>query len=211
MPSSLPGPGPVFRHREHRRPLRRHHVDRVHQVVVLGPLELHQLGGRRVQRQPALAPQPLQRDLEDLAADIAPYRALHLDAVMPAHVIYPRIDPRPAGFSPVWIDMLRHELAFDGVVFSDDLSMEGASVAGGIIARAEAAWQAGCDMLLVCNAPDAVAELLASWQPVADPIRAARIGRLLPSAGQAAPAAGDRSQAGRLAVARQGDQAGQPA
>lgn len=152
-----------------------------------------------------------ERDLAELAADIAPYRALHLDAVMPAHVIYPRIDSRPAGFSPVWIDKLRHELAFDGVVFSDDLSMEGASVAGGILARADAAWQAGCDMLLVCNAPDAVAELLASWQPVADPVRAARIARLLPPATWPAHSDDDLYRAGLLAVARLADQASQVA
>ena len=58
--------------------------------------------------------------------------------------------------------------------------MEGASVAGDIVDRADAAWSAGCDMLLVCNAPDAVGELLARWQPQPDPQRAARAERLLP-------------------------------
>lgn len=121
------------------------------------------------------------RSREELSADLMPYRELMLDAVMPAHVIYPQVDTRPAGFSPLWIGMLRQELGFDGVVFSDDLSMEGASVAGGIIERADAAWTAGCDMLLVCNAPDAVAELLDRWQPQPDPIGAMRISRLVPS------------------------------
>lgn len=144
-----------------------------------------------------------ERDMAELAADIAPYRALHLDAVMPAHVIYPKVDPRPAGFSPVWISLLRQELAFDGVIFSDDLSMEGASVAGGIIARADAAWQAGCDMLLVCNAPDAVGELLASWRPAADTRRAARIARLLPDA--AAGTDAELYDAGRAVIARLAD------
>jgi beta-N-acetylhexosaminidase len=121
-----------------------------------------------------------ERSLDELAADMEPYRHLRLDAVMPAHVIYPQIDSRPAGFSPVWIEKLRNQFAFDGVIFSDDLSMEGASVAGGIVARAGAAWSAGCDVLLVCNAPDSVGELLAAWHPVPDPQRAARLQGLAP-------------------------------
>ncbi len=127
-----------------------------------------------------------ERDYEQIAAaDLEPYRRLRLDAVMPAHVVYPRVDPRPAGFSAAWIDRLRSEFGCDGVIFSDDLSMEGASVAGGIVNRAEAAWTAGCDMLLVCNAADAVAELLEHWRPNPEPRRSGRVGRLLP--GSAAP------------------------
>jgi beta-N-acetylhexosaminidase len=122
-----------------------------------------------------------ERSLAELEPDLIPYRRLELDAVMPAHVIYPSVDSRPAGFSPVWIGMLRNELGFRGVIFSDDLSMEGASVAGDIIARAEAAWSAGCDMLPVCNAPDAVAALLDGWRPDSHPERSDRIARLLPS------------------------------
>ncbi|MDP2810334.1 MAG: beta-N-acetylhexosaminidase [Rhodocyclaceae bacterium] len=121
-----------------------------------------------------------ERTFDEMAPDLEPYRRLKLDAVMPAHVIYPRVDARPAGFSPVWIDKLRREFGFDGVIFSDDLSMEGASVAGGIVDRVEAAANAGVDMLLVCNAPDKVGEVLERWHPVADPARAARIARLLP-------------------------------
>ena len=122
-----------------------------------------------------------ERSLEEIETDMRPYGLLQLDAVMPAHVIYPKVDARPAGFSPVWINKLRNDFAFDGVIFSDDLSMEGASVVGDIVARANAAWDAGCDMLLVCNTPDAVGELLARWQPVLDPVRSRRVERLLPS------------------------------
>lgn len=113
-----------------------------------------------------------ERSLAEMQPDMAPYRHLKLDAVMPAHVIYPQIDSRPAGFSPAWINRLRHEFAFDGVIFSDDLTMEGASVAGGITERADAAWSAGCDVLLVCNAPELVGILLETWRPLPDkPVR----------------------------------------
>lgn len=97
-------------------------------------------------------------------SDLIPFRQMvnyGLTAVMPAHVIYPKVDPQPAGFSKVWLkDILRGELGFEGCIFSDDLSMEGATVAGGIVQRAEAALNAGCDMVLVCNKPESADELL---------------------------------------------------
>jgi len=123
-----------------------------------------------------------ERSLAELETDMLPYRSLKLDAVMPAHVIYPQVDSRPAGFSPVWLNKLRTEFKFDGVIFSDDLSMEGASFAGDMVGRAEAAWAAGCDMLLICNSPDAVDDVLARWHPQPDPVRSARVARLVPVA-----------------------------
>lgn len=123
------------------------------------------------------------RPLAAMAEDLRPYRELPLDAVMAAHVIYQCVDCHTAVFSIQWISYLRNDLAFDGVVFTDDLSMAGAGVVGDMLARVDAAWAAGCDMLLVCNAPAAVAQVLAGWQPVPDPQRAQRIARLLPADG----------------------------
>ncbi|MDR3087785.1 MAG: beta-N-acetylhexosaminidase [Azoarcus sp.] len=117
--------------------------------------------------------------------DIAPYRhrLLHqLAGVMPAHVIYSRAEPGqpgPAGFSRFWLgEVLRGRLGFRGVVFSDDLNMAGALVAGDIVARVAAASAAGCDMLLVCNRPDLVAELLARGFPAPGAESLARVAAL---------------------------------
>ncbi|MCK9510664.1 MAG: beta-N-acetylhexosaminidase [Pigmentiphaga sp.] len=126
-----------------------------------------------------------ERPLADLLArDAAPYGWLGdavLPALMPAHVIYPRVDDQPAGFSARWIqEILRQRLDYDGVVFSDDLTMEGAAVAGDILARAEAALAAGCDMVLVCNRPDLADDLLARLTVPPAATSMARIRRLVP-------------------------------
>lgn len=134
-----------------------------------------------------------RRAYKEIAADdLVPFQKLvrSLGGVMPAHVVYEQVDAhQPAGFSPSWLKLvLRQRLGFDGVVFSDDLSMEGARVAGGIVERAEAALTAGCDMVLVCNAPQAARELLARWHPAIDADSARRLQRLVPR--KAAPASG---------------------
>jgi len=121
-----------------------------------------------------------------LAEDAAPYGwlGMSLSGVMPAHVIYPEFDRHPAGFSKKWLSVLRDKMGFDGVIFSDDLSMEGASVAGSVVDGAHAALSAGCDMVLICNSPDKADQLLAGLDPsrAIDAKRSAqRIASLVPT------------------------------
>src|SRR5690606_32629242 len=120
-----------------------------------------------------------RRELADLSADMLPYRRLipnDLAAVMMAHVLFPHVDDVPASFSRRWVtDILRGELNFRGVVFADDLTMEGASAVGGIVERAEAALDAGCDVLPVCNRRESVLALLDGLRTVPGPASQARI------------------------------------
>lgn len=129
-----------------------------------------------------------RRALSALEQDYRPFAEVPVDAIMPAHVVYPVVDDKPAGFSARWIEILRQKLGFDGLLFSDDLSMAAAGVAGDAIGRVEAAWAAGCDMLLLCNAPDQVDQVLARWKPSprSAPIRSVNRLRALPMAPAAA-------------------------
>lgn len=104
------------------------------------------------------------RSFEEVAStDMRPFVELlgHAAAVMPAHIRYPMVDDNCVGFSPLWLKrVLRQQLQFGGVIFSDDLSMEGAAGVGSHVVRAETALAAGCDSVLVCNAPDRAREVL---------------------------------------------------
>ncbi|CAC9977967.1 beta-N-acetylglucosaminidase (EC 3.2.1.52) [uncultured Gammaproteobacteria bacterium] len=104
------------------------------------------------------------RSMDDLLQDITPFKNLMnhgLDALMPAHVVYPQVDDKPAGFSAKWIkDILQGQLKFKGVIFSDDLSMQGAHFIEDITDRVSASLDSGCDMALICNHPELVAQII---------------------------------------------------
>lgn len=97
-----------------------------------------------------------ERSLDKISVDdLIPFAELiqaGINAVMPAHILFPAVDSHPVGFSEYWLKkILRQQLKFSGVIFSDDLNMEGAGFAGDYSERASAALQAGCDMVLICN------------------------------------------------------------
>ena len=123
-----------------------------------------------------------RRELADLEPDLLPYRRLipnELAGVMMGHVLFPAVDSVPASFSKRWIEtVLRGELEFRGVIFADDLTMEGATAMGGIVARAEAALEAGCDVLPVCNRRASVVELLDGLTVLPGPASQVRILRM---------------------------------
>ncbi len=123
------------------------------------------------------------RDLETVQmSDLRVFERIIADglpAILPAHVVFDRMDDKPAGFSRYWLkDVLRGHLNFQGAVFSDDLVMAGAAVVGDIVDRGAAALKAGCDMLLVCNDREAAVRLLDAVPETADPIRSARLARM---------------------------------
>ncbi|WP_127470718.1 beta-N-acetylhexosaminidase [Thiomicrorhabdus aquaedulcis] len=108
-----------------------------------------------------------ERPLNDIVQhDVQPFLRLienGLDAVMPAHVVYSNVDRLPAGFSNYWLQtVLRKQCHFEGAIISDDMSMQAAVAFGGATQRVLTALQAGCDLVLVCNQPNAVDEVLAN-------------------------------------------------
>lgn len=123
------------------------------------------------------------RRYEDIVAeDMKPFERMienGMAAVMPAHVIYANVDPSPAGFSSFWLkEVLRRRMNFQGVIFSDDLNMEGASVAGDYLARAKAALAAGCDVALICNNREGALQILRGLEFEHNPVLHARLARL---------------------------------
>ncbi len=104
------------------------------------------------------------RPMSDLLQDMEPFQGLinhGLDALMPAHVVYTQVDDKPAGFSSKWIkDILQNQLKFKGVIFSDDLSMQGAHFIKDITDRVKTSLDSGCDMVLICNHPELVTQII---------------------------------------------------
>jgi len=114
--------------------------------------------------------------------DLIPFKKMidnGLEAMMPAHVIYPQVDKMPAGFSTFWLqEVLRKKLNFQGAIFSDDMSMAGAAVGGDFVERSRAALGAGCDMVLICNNPEGAIQVLDHLGDYNHPVSQARLIRM---------------------------------
>ncbi len=124
-----------------------------------------------------------KREFSDIwGNDLIPFQHLinnGLEGLMPAHVIYSSCDSKPAGYSSFWIqDVLRKRLGYKGCIFSDDLSMAAADVAGSYPERARAALEAGCDMVLVCNNQEAAEQVLDELKDYQDPVAQSRLVRM---------------------------------
>jgi beta-N-acetylhexosaminidase len=118
------------------------------------------------------------RDFDEIEEDMFPFAKLakKLDAIMPAHILFPKLDLQPVGFSSFWLkQILRNTLQFEGVIFSDDLTMEGAAGLGDYPTRAKYALEAGCDFVLVCNNPVGAQEVLASLAAAHYPLDNSRV------------------------------------
>ena len=122
------------------------------------------------------------RDLDQLTDDLVPYRRLiaaGLESVMVGHVIFPAVDTLPASLSPFWMrDQLRDRLGFDGAVLSDDMSMAGADVGGDCGRRILRSLEAGCDMVLLCNAPGEIPGAIEALADYCNPTSEPRLARL---------------------------------
>ena len=122
------------------------------------------------------------RTWDEISEDLLPFRSLSkkLGGIMPAHIIFPNIDPNPVGFSHFWLQtILREQLAFEGAIVSDCLNMGGAVVFGDIQARSQAALDAGCDYILVCNNRASSISALEGVKAVFDPLTQSRRENLL--------------------------------
>ena len=123
------------------------------------------------------------RSFEEINAhDLIPFKKMinnGLEAIMPAHVIYPQVDKMPAGFSAFWLqEVLRKKMGFQGTIFSDDMSMAGAAVGGDFVERTRTALGAGCDMVLICNDQDGAIQVLDHLGEYNEPVSQVRLIRM---------------------------------
>lgn len=124
-----------------------------------------------------------RRDLFTLRGrDLIPFRLLAaaaIEGMMPAHILFPAVDSVPVGYSRIWLqDVLRRELEFQGAIFSDDLSMSGAAITASYVERAHMAFEAGCDMCLICNDRSAAVQVLDRLQLPPLPLSQVRLMRM---------------------------------